>query len=570
MVPRPAAVDPSRSADVQPVTHAYATSAENVKTFDEHVAHIAVSQCLNAAQQIAFEICARKFAETLESEPSAPNSFEPLRMLLTGPGGTGKTYVVNCLKMLMQQYGRVHCIRFLAPTGTAAKLIGGQTIHSGIGLCVRSQRLENAQSDWNLHATISDVKKAELCAEWKNVNFVLVDEVSMIGQDLLCELDSVLRMVRERPGEWFGGINIIFSGDFYQHEPVCKRALFMPIPKVAPRMKKYEGTEAKNRQGRIAWKQVDTVIELTEQKRMKDDPEFATAVLRYRKRECTLDDVDLFNSCLVKSLHHPTGTDLGLPAFRDASAIVARNRTRQALNVDKARAKTNGDNAPDLIQCHAKHTMAGKREVPADVHKHLVDASDANKSRLAVLDLYVGAPVILRQGNISVELGITTGAQGFVRGLELEQLNSGDMHASVAIVEFDDADFQLEGLPRNHFPIKAVSERVTQVMQRKTDGSRWQMQVSRYQLPFELAFAITGHSAQGKTMDCVVCDLSSLDDGGYVAVSRARTREGVVFTRPVSLQDLNRPLKQELTLEMRRLEALAHNTLVYHGYTSEP
>jgi len=57
-----------------------------------------------------------------------------------------------------------------------------------------------------------------------------------------------------------------------------------------------------------------------------------------------------------------------------------------------------------------------------------------------------------------------------------------------------------EGLPKNHFPIKAVSGRVTQVMTKVTDGSWWQMDSSRYQLPFKLAFAITGHAAQGAVL----------------------------------------------------------------------
>lgn len=263
---------------------------------------------------------------------------------------------------------------------------------------------------------------------------------------------------------------------------------------------------------------------------------------------------------------------MGLPLYSNAAAIVSRNRTRHVLNLEEARAKTSGPNAPRLISCHAKHATNERQEVPADIHNHFLEVdstADNNKIRPPVLDLYIGAPVIIRQGNISVELGITTGAQGCIRGLELEQLLSGDLYASLAIVEFADADFQLDGLPKNHFPIKAVSGRVTQVTRKRTDNLRWRMEATRYQLPFELGFAVTGHSAQGKTMDCVVCDLNSLEGGGYVAASRARTREGLVITRPVTLEALNRPLKRELVLELRRLNVLAHNTLVRHGYINE-
>ncbi|KIO27737.1 hypothetical protein M407DRAFT_47174, partial [Tulasnella calospora MUT 4182] len=53
-----------------------------------------------------------------------------LKMMMTGPGGTGKTHVIRALTALMSLYGCSHRIRFLAPTGSAASLIEGMTIHS--------------------------------------------------------------------------------------------------------------------------------------------------------------------------------------------------------------------------------------------------------------------------------------------------------------------------------------------------------------------------------------------------------------------------------------------------------
>jgi hypothetical protein len=70
-------------------------------------------------------------------------------------------------------------------------------------------------------------------------------------------------------------------------------------------------------------------------------------------------------------------------------------------------------------------------------------------------------------------------------------------------------------------------------------------------------------------MPCVVCDLNTSDAGGYIAASHACTREGLIITRPVTLQSLNHPLKHELVLDMRRLEVLVHNTLAQHGYVND-
>jgi len=59
-------------------------------------------------------------------------------MLMTGPGGTGKTHVVKAVQALMQRYGCGHLIRFLAPTGSAASLIDGMTVHKALNIQIRS------------------------------------------------------------------------------------------------------------------------------------------------------------------------------------------------------------------------------------------------------------------------------------------------------------------------------------------------------------------------------------------------------------------------------------------------
>jgi hypothetical protein len=59
-------------------------------------------------------------------------------MLMTGPDGTGKTHVVKAVRAVMEYYGQGYLIRFLAPTGLAAALIDGMTIHKGLGIKIKS------------------------------------------------------------------------------------------------------------------------------------------------------------------------------------------------------------------------------------------------------------------------------------------------------------------------------------------------------------------------------------------------------------------------------------------------
>ena len=494
-----------------PETRYAGSSNTELFSWENNLNDIVQHFTLNNKQHIAFLICAQRFKELLQSQLQSPvTSQEPLRMCLTGPGGTGKTHVVNALRELMSRYECAYRIRLLAPTGGAASLIGGQTIHSGLGISVVERKQGDAKRpETDLCGHISAKKKFELRAEWQNVDFVLIDEVSMVGQDLFCKLDAVLRFVLEKPEEWFGGVNIIVSGDFYQHSPVKARPLYMPISNYA---KGASSFDAMSRQGRMAWKQFTTVVELTEQKRMAADPDFARAVSHLRKRECNTDDMNLFNSRVVMSLHNPHGVKFSNHNRHNAVAIVDRNRTRRVLNSEKARAVTSPLGSQRLYRCFARHLTKeeeGRRsrsgvEVPPHVQNDLVH-NDIDSRLAPVLDLYIGAPVVAKS-NVSVELGITNGQQGIIHALQVETLTSGEFYATAAIVEFPNSPIQLNGLPPRCFPLYPVSETIKQIVCNRDTGKSFTITAQRWQLPIQLAFSITGHGAQGKTMHCVAAN----------------------------------------------------------------
>jgi ATP-dependent exoDNAse (exonuclease V) alpha subunit len=195
---------------------------------------------LNDKQLIAFRIASQQFQTILVESKAGLVKFTPLWMFITGPGGTGKTHLVNALKELMKRYGCGHRIYFLAPTGGAAGLIGGETIHTGLGIKIHSKGVDKGSKyGKDLNVEIPLHKREELQTEWKNVDFLLIDEVSMVSAELLCELDAVLCYAKECD-DWFGGINIIFSGDFYQFTPVRAQSLYVPITSKKTRQSKTE------------------------------------------------------------------------------------------------------------------------------------------------------------------------------------------------------------------------------------------------------------------------------------------------------------------------------------------
>ncbi|KAL1685483.1 hypothetical protein GGG16DRAFT_66191, partial [Schizophyllum commune] len=102
--------------------------------------------CLNKEQAIAYNIIASHFirshilpSQSASTQSTMPlPSSTPLRMLMTGPGGTGKSHVINAFKDLLSFFSMGHTLRLLAPTGSAAGLIDGMTVHKSLGLTVHS------------------------------------------------------------------------------------------------------------------------------------------------------------------------------------------------------------------------------------------------------------------------------------------------------------------------------------------------------------------------------------------------------------------------------------------------
>lgn len=526
---------------------------------------------LNVKQIQAFRIIAhhflRKFVKKIPTET-------PLRMLMTGPGGTGKTHVVKAVKEVMQFYGCEHKIRFLAPTGSAASLIDGMTVHKGLGIKIvkadgrgKGNRVAG-ESVEDYTVLVSIKNKTQLRDEWRNVDIVLLDEASLLSAQLLCEIDHALRYAKERPDEWFGGVTIIFAGDFYQYPPVIGTALYTPISMYAGQ----SNDEIQRRLGRMAWKTVDTVLELTEQQRMKDDPEYASAVQRLRTRECHLEDMELFNSRLMKSASRPDGVDMGNVENCDAAVIVNTNLLREVLNMEKARSVCSQSAEPELVICAARDVPSSSNVLSKEEHEQILrinfSSSKHQGSLPGFLPLFVGMPVILRMRNLSTDLKITNGAQGYVHKIALDVSPHGLTYCSCAIVEFPDSPVKLEGLPQGYFPITPVTFSFTASLTRECDGQTEKLKFSRHQLPIQPGFAVTGHSAQGKTLPKVLVGLHEGGFASYVAASRAKSRTGLCITQAVRLSDLNKPLPHDLFVEINRLGVLEKNTLVRHGFSS--
>ena len=126
-----------------------------------------------------------------------------------GVAGTGKSVTLGlAVAALRRKYGH-ESVAVCAPTGVAAVNVGGQTIHSLSGAGVPTV-LKDYDKMFGVVAK----------QRWTKLSAVVLDEVGMVPASFLDWLDVTVRVIRKRQNEPFGGIQLVFCGDFAQLPPV--------------------------------------------------------------------------------------------------------------------------------------------------------------------------------------------------------------------------------------------------------------------------------------------------------------------------------------------------------------
>lgn len=132
---------------------------------------------------------------------------------LTGSAGTGKTHVLNQYINYLKE--RKIAVAITASTGIAATHMNGMTIHSWAGIGVK---------DHITHANLVSMKtKKYLKEHLEKVKVLILDEISMLHKNQLNAVNEVLQFFKEN-NDAFGGIQVVFSGDFFQLPPIGKNS----------------------------------------------------------------------------------------------------------------------------------------------------------------------------------------------------------------------------------------------------------------------------------------------------------------------------------------------------------
>ena len=140
-------------------------------------------------------------------------------MCVPGCGGTGKSQLIRAITQYFQLTKRGKMLRKLAPTSIAAAEIDGLTIHSILGESRKSSKKKQTRT-----FRPGDTK---LENEWRHVKYLIIDEMSMVGLSLLARLNRIVKTAKHINSEIpFGGVNVIFFGDYLQYSPVLDRPLY--------------------------------------------------------------------------------------------------------------------------------------------------------------------------------------------------------------------------------------------------------------------------------------------------------------------------------------------------------
>lgn len=452
-------------------------------------------------------------------------------VFLTGPSGTGKSFLVHEFK---RQYSSTKNIAITSTTGISALLIGGVTLHSYLGIGLGVGTVDD------LYNKISVVLK--LRDRWRNLDVLFIDEVSMLSPilfDKLEELGRRLRPVKGRrmltkqniPELPFGGIQVVLCGDFLQL-PVVQAS---PSSKKAEKLKRMmirgleQGSDEKDSdsddsvtstsqdenlfcfQAKSWEKCVQKTVYLTKIMRQTDEA-FQTALNEIRYGQVSDKTKALFNPRIGIVLEEIEGI---LP-----TKIYTTNACVDRMN------ETELDNVGDGKEFHAyEMKVQFESSEPSSFINNKTDLIDKYKKACPApsrLELCEGAQVMLLC-NLDLEQGLANGSRGVVTRFEQE----------FPVVRF------LNGIEvpimYNTWGIEESRGKSSRV---KTPGnitSSTVLIVSLTQIPLKLAWAVTVHKTQGQTLDYAEIDLDRVFCPGqvYVALSRIKTLEGL------SIKNLN-------------------------------
>jgi hypothetical protein len=403
---------------------------------------------------------------------------------ITGSAGTGKSHLLARIADYFSGVGlRVYKT---STTGFSARQIGGQTFHS-FALFGKDEELTPRK----LQAKFNRFNCKQHKQRLRETDVLILDEVSMLKARELDLFEETCRLVRCR-NEPFGGIQMIFVGDFFQLPPVITREEREKNPNAAEFAFQSE-----------AWhRYVEYSVELKVVRRQKD-PVFVDCLANIRRGICTRD-----NERLILSRLHQALPDDGI----DPTRFFATLKQAREYNYEKL---AELDTPNMFFRGRVEFEVA--RGVEQSTLDSIKDSFLRDPPIPEIHELKIGAQVVLvantkRKKTDTDETWRVNGSRGVVIGFEVRRNNT--------------------VLPRVRFEGGAEEGQLVKIHKFSTVFNRRPyIELHYHQIPLDLAWASTIHKGQGQTLSRVDLDLANCFAAGqvYVALSRARALSGITL-----------------------------------------
>ena len=407
-------------------------------------------------------------------------------LFLTGKAGTGKS---TFLRYVAQNTKKKYVI--LAPTGIAAINAGGQTLHSFFKLPFHP--LLPNDSRYNVRNMRKTLKyNGELIKLLRELELIIIDEISMVRADIIDFIDRVLRIYCRNMREPFGGKQLLLVGDIFQLEPVVKEdewRLMQPFYASAYFF------SAK------VWQQMQLVsVELRKVYRQSDS-DFIAILDRIRENAATDADLNAINSRVTVA----DGSAIGTPSHAGFQITLATRR-----------------DTVDYINDEQLKQLDGN----SSIFNGTIKGDFPLTSLPAPMELEVkpGAQVIFTKND--KEKRWVNGTIGVVIGIDEEE-------GIIGVVDEDGHEYDV---------VREVWENMRYTFNEKEQKIEEELLGTFVQFPLRLAWAITVHKSQGLTFRQVKIDFSGggAFAGGqtYVALSRCSSLKGITLEEPIRRSDI--------------------------------